>query len=156
VQGVVSVTRGIAGFKDGGLARGGKHDGRTGQIIRINEEGEEFVVKHSATMKNLTALTEINRRNITVEQYVQERSPKAPIDTHLFVDEEGVLREGLRRVERAVYDQTDRLESRLVSLESEMHAAAQMYSYERKRSDIHIVQKDPNLSVTIKERKALH
>ncbi len=157
VQGVVSVTRGIAGFKDGGLARGGKHDGRTGQIIRINEEGEEFVVKHSATMKNLTALTEINRRDITVEQYVRERhAVHTPIETHYFVDEEGVLREGLRRVERAVYDQTDRLESRLVSLENEMHGAAQMYSYERKRNDIYVVQKDPNLSVKIKERKALH
>ena len=156
VQGVVSVARGAAGFKDGGLVTGGKHDGTTGKLIRINEVAPEFVVNHKATQRNLSALTEINRRNITVEQYVRERSPQAPIDTHLFVDEEGVLREGLRRVERAVYDQTDRLESRLVALESEMHGAAQMYSYERKRSDIHIVQKDPNLSVTIKERKALH
>lgn len=156
VQGVVSVTRGIAGFKDGGLSRGGVHNGTTGKIIRVNEEGEEFIVKHSTTMKNLTALTEINRRNITVEQYVKERSPQAPIDTHLFVDEEGVLREGLRRVERAVYDQTNRLESRLVSLESEMHGAAQMYSYERKRTDVVISTKDPNLATTIKERKALH
>ena len=156
VQGVVSIARGAAGFKDGGLVTGGKHDGTTGKLIRINEVAPEFVVNHKATQRNLSALTEINRRNITVEQYVRERSPQAPIDTHLFVDEEGVLREGLRRVERAVYDQTDRLESRLVALESEMHGAAQMYSYERKRSDIHIVQKDPNLSVTIKERKALH
>ncbi len=157
VQGVVSVTRGIAGFREGGLVLGGKHDGRTGQIIRINEEGEEFVVKHSATMKNLSALTEINRRNITVEQYVRERHAiHTPIETHYFVDEEGALQQGLRRVERAVYDQTDRLESRLVSLENEMHEAANIYKYERKRTDVVISTKDPNISVTTKERKALH
>lgn len=156
VQGVVSIARGAAGFKEGGLVTGGKHDGTTGKLIRINEVAPEFVVNHKATQRNLSALTEINRRNITVEQYVKERSPQAPIDTHLFVDEEGVLREGLRRVERAVYDQTDRLESRLVSLESEMHGAAQMYSYERKRTDVVVSMKDPNLAITQKERKALH
>jgi TP901 family phage tail tape measure protein len=153
---LIAIARSAAGFREGGLVTGGKHDGTTGKLIRINEVAPEFVVNHRATERNLTALTEINRRNITVEQYVRERSPQAPIDTHLFVDEEGVLREGLRRVERAVYDQTDRLESRLVSLESEMHGAAQMYSYERKRTDVVISTKDPNLATTIKERKALH
>lgn len=56
-----------AKFEHGGLVTGGE------QLIRINEVGDEFVMNHVATMKNLGAFEEINKRNITVEQFARER-----------------------------------------------------------------------------------
>lgn len=56
-----------AKFEHGGLVLGGE------QLIRINEAGQEFVMNHAATMKNLGAFEEINKRNITIEQYAREK-----------------------------------------------------------------------------------
>lgn len=156
VQGALSIARSAAGFKEGGLVEGGKHDGKTGRFIRINEIAPEFVVNHSATAKNLTALTEINRRNITVEQYVKEKHiARTPLETSYFIDESGQLQQSLRRVEKSINYQTERLDKRLAAVEAEMHDAARVYSYERKRVDVVVETKDPNLITKQQHRKTL-
>jgi len=63
----------------------------------VNERGTEFVVNHIAYAKNKRILQEINRRNITIEQYAREK--------------------GLIAAKNEIKIDTSRLESRLESVE---------------------------------------
>jgi len=80
-----------AKFEKGGEIAGGE------QLIRVNERGTEFVVNHIAYAKNKHILNEINRRNITIEQYAREK--------------------GLIAAKNEIKIDTSRLESRLESVE---------------------------------------
>lgn len=54
---------GSLNFETGGLVPGGE------KKVTVNERGQEFIMNSVATRKNLAALKEMNRDNITVEQY---------------------------------------------------------------------------------------
>jgi len=64
-----------------GLEHGGTTDeadgieipGVRGRFIKMQEAGKEFVMNHSTTMKNLREFYEINRRDITIEQFAREK-----------------------------------------------------------------------------------
>jgi hypothetical protein len=77
-KGLVALARSAAGLRLGGQVKdadGIKIPGVEGEFYKRNEGGEEFVVNRAATLLNLKGLTEINRRNITIEQYVMENIP---------------------------------------------------------------------------------
>ncbi|MFP4527719.1 MAG: phage tail tape measure protein [Candidatus Kapaibacterium sp.] len=72
----------VQGMETGGLVRGGE------RMIRINEQGEEYVVNASATARNMRALEYINRHNATIEDYVRANPQLQRQLTSEFFDEE--------------------------------------------------------------------
>jgi hypothetical protein len=69
VEGLKSVARSKMNFWTGGLVEGG-----TRPII-VNEIGQEYVMNHRATAKNLTDLDKINTYNLSIEEYVHQFRP---------------------------------------------------------------------------------
>lgn len=76
VQGALSVARAAVGLEKGGLVHEADKvvlPGVRGVFYKRDEAGEEFVVNRTATVKNLSTLREINKRNITFEQHFVEK-----------------------------------------------------------------------------------
>lgn len=157
-----------AKFERGGLVQGGVHDGRTGRVITVNERGQEFVVNHRATAKNLRALTEVNRRNITFEQYFREQRAarptiESPLQWQHFQPEfvavvaryDGRERLNQRIVER-IEEQTEALETvletRLAALERAMERTAREFRHQTTtRLEI---SADPNEMLRVQQKTA--
>ena len=67
-------------------------------MITVNEQGQEIVMNHIATELNKEALLEINRRNISIEQYAREHNLTSRISS---IETAGIeLR--LERIESAI------------------------------------------------------
>lgn len=86
------------------------------RLITVNERGQEFVMNHMAYQKNRDAFLEINRRNISVEQYAREKK-LIDVDKSMRIDTSGIerrlmsLETGIDRVRKAVDSSTHRTES---------------------------------------------
>lgn len=112
IQGLLTVAESaITGFKHGGHVKGMQ------QIIKINEDGEEFVMNNRATMRNLPAFTFINQKGMSVEEYAFKHSP----DRHKYTADLTGL-PTLKQIENHYHMKTEVMESELRKVNQNMEA----------------------------------
>jgi TP901 family phage tail tape measure protein len=148
LYGLLAVAKGAvasAKFERGGLVTGGVQNGKTGRTIIVNERGNEFVMNHIATKKNLAALTAVNRRNITFDEYFSEqrKTSQARSNPEMYFRLPHFAPERVSTVMQPQNDtrllaeikaQTMMMEQKMSALESAMNRTAKQFAHNSHQS----------------------
>jgi TP901 family phage tail tape measure protein len=100
MQGLLAAAEAAVKRGEGGKVYGNE------QLVRMNEYGEEFVVNHIATAKNLAALNVINRDNLSIDEYANRYLPAntQSVNFDLFVQSNRELRQDIGILNNSVKD----------------------------------------------------